>query len=72
MVIEVRPVQPENAEPPIEVTLSGMVILVRLEQPSKASRPIEVTLSGMTVFLHPATSVFVDVSIIHLLPFPSL
>ncbi len=32
----VRAEQPENAELPIEVTLSGMVMLVRAEQSEKA------------------------------------
>ena len=33
MVTEARLVQPENAEPPIEVTELGMVTEVRLVQP---------------------------------------
>ena len=33
MVIDVRLEQPENAEPPIAVTLGGMVIDVRLLHP---------------------------------------
>ena len=48
------------------VTLLGMVIDVKLEQPSKAPAPMLVTLLGMTVFLHPAISVLVAVSIIAL------
>jgi hypothetical protein len=43
----VRPVQPENADPPIEITLAGMVTLVRPVQPENADSPIEVTLAGM-------------------------
>ena len=33
MVIEVKPVQPENAPPPMEVMLLGMVIEVKPVQP---------------------------------------
>ena len=33
MVIEVKPVQPENAPPPMEVMLFGMVIEVKPVQP---------------------------------------
>ena len=36
----VRPVQPENAESPMLVTLSGMTMLVRLLQPQNASSPM--------------------------------
>ena len=36
IVIEVKPVQPENAEPPILVTLSGIVIEVKPVQPENA------------------------------------
>ena len=32
MVTLVRPVQPENAQPPMLVTLAGIVMLVRLVQ----------------------------------------
>ena len=48
------------------VTLLGIVTDVKLEQPSKAPAPMLVTLLGMTVFLHPAISVLVAVSIIAL------
>ena len=43
MVILVRPVQPENAELPMFVTLSGIVMFVRPEQPVNAELPIVVT-----------------------------
>ena len=49
-----------------------MVIEVRPVQPEKAETPMDVTFEGMTVFLHPAISAFVDVSIIQLRPFPLL
>ena len=55
----VRLAQPENAVPPMLVTLSGMVMLVRLEQPSNASFLIAVTLSGMVMLarlLQPANA----------------
>ena len=45
------------------VTLLGMVIVVRPEHFQNADLPIATTLSGMTEFLHPATNVFVAVSI---------
>ena len=41
-----REEQPENADSPIEVTLSGRVMLFKEEQPENADSPIEVTLSG--------------------------
>ena len=62
----VRPEQPENAELPMVVTLSGMVMFVRPEQPENAELPIVVTLDGMVVVLQPAISVLVEVSIIAL------
>lgn len=37
----------ENAQPPILVTLSGMLMLVRELHPSNAQSPMFVTLSGM-------------------------
>ena len=43
--------QPENAEEPIEVTLSGIVTLVRLEQPKNAEEPMLVTLSGIVMLV---------------------
>ena len=50
----------------MSVTLAGMSIDSRLEQPLKADSPMLVTVAGMTVFLHPATSLLVRVSIIAL------
>ena len=43
----------ENAEFPIEVTLSGIVMLARFEQPENA-RTIEVTPSGIVYSVSPA------------------
>ena len=43
-VIDSKEEQPEKADPPIEVTLSGITIEVKDEQPEKADPPIEVTL----------------------------
>ena len=48
------------------VTLLGMVIDVKPLQAEKATSPMPVTLLGMTVFLNPAISVLVAVSIIAL------
>ena len=64
-VILLRLEQPENAEEPMLVTLSGIVILVRLEQPENAEEPMLVTLPsvGITLFLHPAIKVLLAVSI---------
>ena len=47
MVTLVREEQSLNAEPPIEVTLSGMVMLVSEVQPENAYSPIEVTPLGL-------------------------
>ena len=44
MVIEVKPLQPENASLSIEVTLFGMVTEVKPLQPENALYPMEVTL----------------------------
>jgi hypothetical protein len=43
----VSDLQPENAEYPIEVTLSGIVILVRLRHSENAERPIFVVPPGI-------------------------
>ena len=51
MVILVNPVQPENAEDPIEVTLEGIEMLVSPEQDSNALGPIKVTLEGISMFV---------------------
>ena len=45
--MDVRLEQPENAEPPIAVTLGGMVIEIRFLHPENALLPIVVTLGGM-------------------------
>ncbi len=45
-IIDIRRMQPENAESPIVVTLLGMVTEVK-EQPKKAKYPMFFTLSGM-------------------------
>ena len=50
-VIEVKPLQRENAPEPMVVTLLGMVMLVRLEQPSNAPEPMVVTLLGMVTLV---------------------
>ena len=44
IVTDVRPLQPENAELPMLVTLLGMVMEVKPVQPSKAWMPMLVTL----------------------------
>ena len=66
MVIEVREEHREKAPPRMLVTLFGIVIKVRKEQPEKAPLPMTVTLLGIIVFLQPAISVLVAVSIIAL------
>jgi hypothetical protein len=48
LVVE-SPLQPENAELPIEVTLLGMVMDVSPLQYQNACAPIEVTLLGMVM-----------------------
>ena len=67
----VKPVQPENAEPPIVVTLEGIFMLVKPVQPSNAECPIEITLPsvGITLVLQPTMSVLVALLIIQ---FPEL
>ena len=64
--IEVKPVQPWKAQPPMYVTLLGISIEVNPVHWSKALPPMLVTLLGITVFLHPAISLLVDVSMIAL------
>ena len=49
----VSPVQPLNANSPIEVTLEGMVTLVNPVQPENAELPIDVTLEGMVTLVNP-------------------
>ena len=71
MVMLVNPLQPENAELPMLVTLSGMVMLVKPLQPENAPFPILFTLLSFVImlFLHPATKFPVDVS---MMQFPKL
>ena len=47
MVTEVKPLQPLNAQSPIEVTPVGMVTEVKPLQPLNAEFPIDVTPVGM-------------------------
>ena len=61
----VKPEQFQKAWSPMLVTELGIVMEVKPE-PEKASLPMLVTELGMTVFLHPAISVPVPVSIIAL------
>ena len=49
IVMEVRPLQPQKAPPPMLVTLFGIVMEVRLEQPENAYFPMLVTLFGMVM-----------------------
>ena len=49
----VKPLQPEKADLPIEVTLEGRVRLAKLLQPLKADSPIEVTLEGRVRLVKP-------------------
>ena len=46
-----RLLQPENAELPMLVTLSGIVILSKLLQPENAELPMLVTLSGISILV---------------------
>jgi len=48
-VVYVKLLQPQNAEEPMLVTLSGIVILVKLLQPENAEEPMLVTLSGIVM-----------------------
>ena len=61
MVTEVRPLHPRKAEPPIDVTLSGMVTDVKPLQPEKAWSPIDVTLSGMVTDVKPLQLKYLEV-----------
>ena len=51
IVTLVRPVQPENAEFPMLVTLLGIVTLVRPVQPLNAETPMLVTLLGIVTLV---------------------
>ena len=66
IIIDVKPEQPEKAEPPILVTELGIVIDVKPEQLEKAPLPIIFTELGIIVFSQPLIRVFVAVSIIAL------
>ena len=66
MVAEVRPLQPEKADSPIDVMLLGMMTEMRLLHPKKAKEAMDVTLLGMVVFLQPCIKVLLAVSIIAL------
>ena len=61
MVIEVRLLHRENAEPPMAVTLGGMAIEARLSHQENASLPIEVTLGGMAIDVRPLHPLFLQV-----------
>ena len=54
MTMEVKPLHPKKAYPPMLVTLSGMTMEVKPLHPEKAPSPMLVTLSGIIVLLHPA------------------
>ena len=66
MVTEVKPLQPEKADPPMEVTELGIVTEVNPLHLEKASPPMEVMELGISVFIHPAIRVFVALSIMAL------
>lgn len=51
IVTEVKPLQPENAEPPILVTLSGIVIEVKPVHHENAELSMLVTPLGITRFV---------------------
>ncbi len=61
--MEVKPLQPEKADLPMDVTELGMVMEVRPLQPEKAPSPMDVTELGITVLLHPFISVLLLVLI---------
>ena len=56
MVTDVKPLQPEKAQPPILVTEFGMVTDVKPLHQAKASRPILVTEFGMVIDVKPLQS----------------
>ena len=66
MVTEVSALQLKKAISPMLVTLFGMVTEVGPLQPEKALEPMDVTLVGIIVFLQPAISLLVTVSIMAL------
>ena len=65
IVIDISDSQPENAESPMMVTLAGIFIDLSDVQPRNAPPPMPVTLPsvGITLFLQPAISVLLAVSI---------
>ena len=54
--MEVKPVQPENALSPTDVTLLGMVMEVKPVQPENAELLMDVTLLGMVIDVKPVQS----------------
>ena len=66
MVMEVRPLQPRKAYPPMDLTEFGILIEIKLCVSQNTSEPIDVTEVGIIVFLHPAISSFDNVFIIPL------
>ena len=53
MVMEVKPVQPEKAQAPIEVTELGIIMEVKPVQFPKAASPIKVTEFGIVMDVNP-------------------
>ena len=51
--VSANPLQPRNADPPILVTLSGIVALFNLSQYANAESPMRVTLSGIVTLVNP-------------------
>ena len=64
--IDVRPLQPWNALPSMEITELGIVMDVKPLQLLNAAIAMVVTVLGITVFLQPAISVLVAVSMMAL------
>ncbi len=52
MVTLVKPLQPENALEPIDVTESGIATLVSPLQPMKAHLPMEITEFGIVTLVN--------------------
>ena len=52
-VTDAKPLQPENADPPMDVTLLGMVNDTKLLQPENAELPMDVTLLGISMDVRP-------------------
>jgi hypothetical protein len=68
MVTVSRPVQPENALAPIDVTLFGIKILVISRRPANALAPMLATVPGTTDIFVPTTS---SLPVILIILFPS-